>query len=133
MGPGAPGGEFRPEAASMLLSHTSDLKLTDVQVTKLAGIARRAGDRRAALRAKGDSLRESAMRGRPNGTDQQLPKDFEAMRANMEKARQADHEDLRDALAVLTPDQAATAFEMMGRRGGPGGPPPRGARGPGRP
>jgi hypothetical protein len=32
------------------------------------------------------------------------------------------HTDLRDAIAVLTVEQQALGWEMMARRGGPGGP-----------
>jgi hypothetical protein len=121
-GPMSP-DDGRPDPASAFLSHTAQLKLSDAQVTKLAAIARRAGDRRTAMRAKGDSLRESLMRNRPNDNAAQPPKEAEAVRAMMEKARLSAHDDLRDALAVLTADQQATAFEMMAHRGGAG---PRG-------
>ena len=55
LGPGGPGGGI----ASMLLAHTGEFKLTDAQVTRLAGIARRTSDRHRAMRASMDSLRTS--------------------------------------------------------------------------
>ena len=36
-------------------------------------------------------------------------------RAAMEKERDANHADLRDALALLTPDQQASAWEIVSR------------------
>ena len=109
----------------MLLSQTGALQLTDAQVVRLAAIARRAEDRHRALRTRLDSLRprrapgDSAVRGR----GERMPgMDL------FERERDATHNDLRDALAVLSPDQQARAWEMMsGRRAlGRGGPMPRG-------
>jgi hypothetical protein len=139
-----PGGDV----ASFLLAHTGELKLSDQQVTRLAGIARRSADRRQAAMRSMDSLmargprRDSAERGRFAPSPE--------LRATAERLRDQRHSDLRDALGVLTPDQQATAWELsamrggarmargpmpgaFGRRGGPGapgarfrgGPPPR--------
>jgi len=103
---GAPGVE-------MLLSQTGALQLTDQQVVRLAAIARRAADRRRALRTRLDSLRprfapgdSAARRQRPAGP----PMDV------LEREREAAHNDLRDALAVLTADQQARAWEMIATR-----------------
>ena len=128
-GPGGP--EIGPpplDAASMLLAHTGELKLTDAQVTRLAAIARRTADRRKAMRTSVDSMR-AANRPTPstNGplpTMRQGPPAMQA--AQMEKMREQEHADLRDALTVLTPDQLAQGWEMMASRGGRrGGPPPQ--------
>jgi hypothetical protein len=42
---------------------------------------------------------------------------MQSMRANMERVREQDHADRRDAIAVLTPDQQARAWEMIAARG----------------
>lgn len=107
--PGGPAGEI----ASFLLSHTAELKLTDQQVTRLAAIARRAGERRQAAMRTMDSLatrgarRDSAgrMPGGPGGPPS-------AFRAEAERMRDQRHAELREALGVLTPDQQATAWEL---------------------
>jgi hypothetical protein len=105
------------DAASMFLSHTGDLQLTDAQVTRLAAIARRAETRQKAMRARMDSAM-MAMHGRADAQ----PRDgvgggMAAMMIHMpmptEAERKAQHEDDRDAFAVPTPDQLATAWEMM--------------------
>ena len=122
-GPPGPGGmrggpRGRPglDPASMLLSRTGELKLTDAQVGRLAAVARRSADRRTAMRASGDSLR-TALRARATDSTRRagLREPNPAIRSMMEKAQQGAHADLRDALAVLTPDQQATAFEMIAR------------------
>lgn len=115
----APGGP-----ASMLLSQTGDLKLSDAQVTRLAAIARRTSDRHSAMqlamRNSMDSM-QKAMQASPPSANGARPRMMmmppAGARAQMERARQADHDDLRDALAVLTPDQQATAFERASMRG----------------
>jgi hypothetical protein len=132
-------GPGRGPAVTFLLSHTGQLQLTDQEVVKLAAIARRAADRHRAMRASFDSLRmqfhgraDSGMRRREGPPPQ--------WRAAMQKEHEANHADLRDALAVLTSDQQATAWELVSahhmmhmrghghmdrmgpHRGGPGGP-----------
>jgi hypothetical protein len=102
-----------PGAASMLLAQTAELKLTDAQVTRLAAVARRTADRRAANRVALDSLR-SQFRPNPQGAPPAGPP--AAARTLMERIRTQEHDDLRDALTVLTPDQQATAWESMSRR-----------------
>lgn len=127
-GPGAPpprgpmpGGPMQagpgPAAAEMLLASTGALHLTDAQVVRLAAIARRAEERRQATRASMEAARPAAAR-------QQPPSDAEMqrMRQAMEQVRAQAHADLRDALAVLTADQQAMAFEQLARHAGPGRP-----------
>jgi hypothetical protein len=117
--PGPPMGP--PPAADFLLGHTGELKLTDQQVVRLAAIARRAADRRQAAR--------------PPAPGAQRPSDAEMarMRQQHEQMREQDRTDLRDALAVLTADQQARAWEMMADHRGPGGGGPGRMRGPGGP
>lgn len=108
------------DVASMLLAHTAELKLTDQQVTRLAAIARRTGDRRTATMARVDSLRsarmsaEGASGGTP-GVAMRAPSP--ADRDMMVRMREQSHADLRDALSVLTPDQLATSWEVLAARG----------------
>jgi hypothetical protein len=108
----------------MLLSHTAELKLSDQQVTRLAAIARRTSERRDAMRRSMDSLM-TARRGQTPDSARARMGPPPAMQANIQRMRDQAHADLRDALGVLTPDQQATAWEivaMRGGRGGPGGP-----------
>ncbi|MBV9108305.1 MAG: hypothetical protein JO306_02735 [Gemmatimonadetes bacterium] len=110
-GPGGPPpmGPPPPPAAEIFLGHTGELKLTDAQVVRLAAIARRAAERREAQRPAAGAPRPDEAR----------------MRQIHEQMREQGRAELRDALAVLTPDQQARAFEMMSRgpgHGGPGGP-----------
>ena len=108
----------------MLLSQTGALQLTDQQVVRLAAIARRAEDRRRALRTRLDSLRPRFAPG-DSATRRQRP--AAPPMDILEREREAAHNDLREALAVLTADQQARAWEMMAARrpmpmvGGPGG------------
>lgn len=126
--PAAPPGEPGPMAmgidpAGMLLARTGELQLTDAQVVRLAAISRRAADRRRAMRASFDSIRPP-MTGRPDSAARAAFRArADAMRARMQQGRDAQHTDLRDAIAVLTADQQARAWEMMAaRRRGPMGP-----------
>jgi hypothetical protein len=114
MGPGTRGG-----VASMLLSHTGEFKLSDAQVTRLAAIARRTTDRHRAMQASMDSMRTNAVApANPTPGAEGRPMPSPAMRAMAERMREQEHADLRDALAVLTPDQQALGWEMMMSRGG---------------
>jgi len=115
--PGCPGVET-------LLSQTGALQLSDAQVVRLAAIARRAEDRHRALRTRLDSLRPR--RGPGDSTARGRGERMPGMDL-FERERDATHNDLRDALTVLSPDQQARAWEMMaGRRAlGRGGPMPR--------
>lgn len=131
--PDGPGQEAAPppgiDPASMLLAHTGEFKLTDAQVTKLAAIARRSAERRKTMRATVDSLRSANRAGsqQPNAEPPQGPPP--AARAQMDNMREAVHVDLRDAIAVLTPEQQALGWEMMARGGEPGGGMRRGRQG----
>ena len=107
MGAGRPGGRG---GAEFFLAHTGELKLTDVQVTRLAAIARRTEDRRRALRASMDSAGPMRMNARPDSAARMRM--MERMRTTRDRERDQSRTDLRDALSVLTPDQLATAWEM---------------------
>lgn len=105
-----------PPAASMLLARTGELGLTDVQVVRLAAIARRAETRRAALRASMDSARQRFLPGQPG--DSVARRQFrERMQADRLTAQDAARVDLRDAIALLNADQQAKAWEMVASRG----------------
>ena len=135
MGRGATGGGALNDPAEFLLAHTGELRLTDAQVTRLAAIARRSADRRQTLRARMDSVRTQRPRGeRPDSaTRAQMRQRFEQLRPEMERLRDQSQADRRDAIAVLTPDQQAQAWERIARVGQPrGGRPDRGFAGPGR-
>ena len=125
MGPGGPppGGAPMGATAGMgprggatfLLAHTGDLQLTDQQVVKLAGIARRESARRKSMMAGMDSMRRNgmAMRRDTAGPRRMDP----AMMTRMTQVRDQVKTDLRDAIAVLTPDQQAQAWTMVARGG----------------
>ena len=111
-----PPGMMMMDAASFFLGLTGELQLTDAQVTKLAAIARRAEGREHAMRARMDSSMVAL-----RSADGSMPHDGVSgmmtmvMRMPMptEAEKRAQHEDDRDAFAVLTPDQLATAWEKM--------------------
>jgi hypothetical protein len=119
--------------ADFLLAHTGDLALTDAQVVRLAAISRRTEARRKALVARMDSARAAA---RPAPGDSAGPGGRRRGPAGpppaaLQQARDQMHADVRDAIAVLTPDQQATAWLMIaggpalgGMARGPTGPPP---------
>ena len=138
MGGGPGGGGAVEDPAQFLLAHTGELKLTDAQVTRLAGIARRSAERRQSLRTQMDSMRSQRVRGeRPDSAARaQMRQRFEQMRPAMQRLRDQSQADRRDAIAVLTPDQQAQAWERIARsgRGGAGfrGARGRGMGGPGR-
>lgn len=102
------------DAASMFLAHTGELQLTDAQVTRLAAIARRSEARQKAMHARMDSAM-TAMHGQMEARDGGAPGAMMMMRMSMptEAERKAQHEDDREAFSVPTPDQLATAWEMM--------------------
>jgi len=112
--------------AEFLLSQTGELRLTDAQVTRLAAIARRSAERRRTMRERLDSLRPERSPGmRPDSaTRAQMRKRAEQMRPQLERLREQVQADRRDAIAVLTPDQQAQAWERVAVMG-------RGMRGPG--
>ncbi len=131
-GPGGPPAGPLANPAGFILGHTGELRLTDAQVVRLAALARRGEERRQAMRtAMAERRAEAAPRqgGRPGagGPGAQA----------MEQAREQARAELRDAIAVLTPEQQATAWEMVARPRGPGAPgirgrpggPPRGGPG----
>ena len=107
--PAGPAGDV----ASFLLAHTADLKLNDQQVTRLAALARRSGERRQAAMRAMDSLATRRMRNDSAGRGPGGPP--AATRAEAQRQRDQRHTDLREALGVLTPDQQATAWELRGR------------------
>ena len=110
-------------AARMLLAHTGELGLTDAQVVRLAAIERRSEARRATLRAQLDSGRQ---RFETQRADTAARRQFrERMRTSVDRATEQSRTDMRDAIAVLTADQQAKAWELVARRGGAG----RGMRG----
>lgn len=106
----------RANVAQFFLANTAELQLNDQQVTRLAAIARRVESREQTRRAAFDSLRarwsspvaDSAARAT------RRMEMADAMRGAAERARTERHADLRDALAVLTPDQQARAWAMRG-------------------
>jgi len=118
--PGRGGASPIAATADFLLAHTGDLALTDAQVVRLAAISRRTEARRKAMMAQVDSARAAARPapgdsassgGRRRGPAGPPP-------ADLQRARDQVHTDVRDAIAVLTPDQQANAWMMIA-----GGPP----------
>lgn len=116
-GPGDMRGGPPGQLASHLLAHVAELKLSDQQVTKLAAVARRTDEGHRAMRTTLDSLARLASPPAP-GIPPRAPN---AMRAAMERAREMERGDVRDALAVLTIEQQADAWMMRGQMGGPRG------------
>ena len=127
LGGDAPRGGPPGRGAEFFLARTGELRLTDAQVVRLAAIARRSADRRRLMRASMDSL-GSRRRVRGDSADRAARlRDTDQLRARFEREREQARADMRDALAVLTADQQAIAWEMAGR-GGPGGRAARGER-----
>jgi Spy/CpxP family protein refolding chaperone len=122
-GAGGPGAGPTEDPAEFLLSHTGELTLTDAQVTRLAAIARRSADRRRALRTQLDSMRPNFTPGeRPDSAARaRMRQRFEQMRPQMDRMREQSLADRRDAIAVLTPDQQAQAWDRVSRMGRGGG------------
>ena len=117
---GPPGGVPGDGLASMLLAHTGQLKLTDPQVTRLAAIARRTEDRHHAMREMMDSLMRTS-RAQAGAAQSTPPRPMaEPSRAMLDRMRDQERADLRDALAVLSIEQQADAWMMRGE-GGPAG------------
>jgi LTXXQ motif family protein len=122
-GPGGaslgPNGPQRPEmrgSAPFILAHTGDLDLTDAQVVKLAAIARRSEARRRSMRAAMDSAR--ARVGPQSAPDSTARRQFrDRMRGDIARVRDQAQADQRDAIAVLTPDQQARAWNIISARG----------------
>jgi Spy/CpxP family protein refolding chaperone len=125
-GPGAAAGPIG-NPAEFLLAQTGELGLTDAQVTRLAAIARRGAERRRAMRERMDSLRPEGGPGtmRDSAGRARMRERAEQMRPAMERLREQSQAERRDAIAVLTPDQQARAWERVAmmsnrsaRRGG---------------
>lgn len=126
----AAGAMVGARAAQMLLARSAQLDLTDAQVTRLAGIARRAELRQRTMRTAMDSARTRFAQPGDSIARRQFA---QKMPADITKERDQARVDLRDAITVLTPDQQARAWEMNAARramrggGGQGG--VRGGRG----
>ena len=124
--PAGPGGGASPigSTADFLLAHTGDLSLTDAQVVRLAAISRRTDARRKTMRARMDSARTAARPAPGDSTDRRgRGRPAAPLAAELQQARDQVHGDIRDAIAVLTPEQQASAWMMVA--GGPalgGGP-----------
>ncbi len=123
-GPGGMGargsGAAVDDPAQFLLGRTGELGLTDAQVTRLAAIARRSAERRRATRMQMDSLQSQRTpgAGRPDSAGRaRMRQQFEQMRPAMERLRAQAQTDRRDAIAVLTPDQQARAWERIAASG----------------
>lgn len=119
-GMGARGSGAVDDPAQFLLGRTGELGLTDAQVTRLAAIARRSAERRRATRMQMDSLQSqrTAGAGRPDSAGRaRMRQQFEQMRPAMERLRAQAQTDRRDAIAVLTPDQQARAWERIAASG----------------
>lgn len=131
-GQGGPMSGPLGNTAEFLLSQTGELRLTDAQVTRLAAIARRSADRRRAVRERLDSLRPQLPQVGPgamrdSATRARFRERADQMRPQMERLRAQAEADRRDAIAILTPEQQAQAWERVattGRsmRSGPGRP-----------
>ena len=113
---GARGGAV-DDPAQFLLAQTGELNLTDAQVTRLAAIARRSAERRRSLRVQMDSMRPPGA-ARPDSAERaRVRQRFEQMRPAMQRLRDQAQADRRDAIAVLTPDQQARAWERIAASG----------------
>lgn len=125
-------------AAQAFLSHTAELKLTDQQVVKLAAIARRVDAMHKSMMAKMDSMHAAMGRGDSAMRQPMMPP--AQMQQMHDQMMTQVRTDVKDALAVLTPDQLADAWIMVvshahagpAGHGMPGhgmqGPPPDGAQ-----
>lgn len=113
-GPGMMGGPSGGGIASMLLAHTAELKLTDTQLTKLAAIARRSDERHRSMRLATDSLMRAQRSQQGSAPADPRGMSADQDRASMDRMREQERTDLRDALAVLTIDQQADAWMMRG-------------------
>jgi hypothetical protein len=100
-----------------MLAHTGELDLTDAQVLKLAAIARRSEARRRSMRAAMDSAQErfGPQAGPRDSASQRQFRD--RMRADFTRVRDQVQADQRDAIAVLSADQQARAWNMVSARG----------------
>lgn len=115
--PGNEPGAGRAPAANLLLAHTGELELTDAQVVRLASIARRSEARRRTMRASMDSVRARFGPDRPAADSVARRQMRERMRTELGRQSDQQRVDQRDAIAVLTPDQQARAWELVASRG----------------
>ena len=120
--PGGMGGRGGAvdDPAQYLLAQTGELNLTDAQVTRLAAIARRSAERRRAFRAQMDSIRpaQGFTGTRPDSAARaRMRQRFEQMQPAMQRLRDQSQADRRDAIAILTPDQQARAWERIAASG----------------
>jgi Spy/CpxP family protein refolding chaperone len=113
-GPGPRREMGGPPAAEMLLSNVGELDLTDQQVVRLAAIARRSAARRRALTSAMDSARTRFTQPSDSIARRQFR---QRMDAEMTRTEEQMRVDQRDAIAVLTPDQQAKAWNMVANRG----------------
>lgn len=111
--PGMPGGG-PPAGAEFILAHTGELRLTDAQVVRLAAIARRATDRHEQMRTAMMQRMRQGPATPPSADERQR------MMQSFQQERDQAHADLRDAIAVLTADQQARAWEMVAMMHRPG-------------
>ena len=111
------------DPAQFLLAHTGELKLSDAQVVRLAAIARRSEERQRSMRSMLDSLPRGCGPGaRCDSTARaQRMRNLERLQPRLDRMREQGRTDLRDAIAVLTADQQATAWELVSRPRGPMG------------
>jgi hypothetical protein len=114
---GGPGASPIGSTADFLLAHTGDLALTDAQVVRLAAISRRTDARRRTMTARMDSARAAARPAPGDSAGPRRARPAGPPEAELQQARDQMHADIRDAIAVLTPDQQATAWMMIA--GGP--------------
>ena len=115
--PGGPGASPIGSTADFLLAHTGDLALTDAQVVRLAAISRHTEARRRTMVARMDSARAAARPAPGDSAGPRRARPAGPPEAELRQARDQLHADVRDAIAVLTPDQQATAWMMIA--GGP--------------
>jgi hypothetical protein len=112
--------------ADFLLAHTGDLALTDAQVVRLAAISRRVDARRKAMASRLDSARATQSSRDDSGAARGPGRPGGPPPEELERLRDQQRADVRDAIAVLTADQQATAWMMVAARGtlggGPGAP-----------
>ncbi|MEX2570897.1 MAG: Spy/CpxP family protein refolding chaperone [Gemmatimonadota bacterium] len=101
-------------SAEFLLSHTARLELTNDQVVRLAEIARQAEARRTELRA---SLQAARPQAQP--TPEARLELRERMRETMESVSAEAERERGEAIAVLTAEQQARAWELLASRANP--------------
>lgn len=111
--------------AEQFLARTGELGLTDQQVVRLAAIARRAEARRveqrAAMPAPAAGMRMGMRAGgtpADSATRAARMAQMQGMQARMQAMRESREADLKDAIAILTPEQQAKVLSSRMRRGG---------------